>query len=332
MINKVSFDKMPRSFYWLLAVVFILLGVVGFLVLHSSSLSGRISNLEKQADKTTQQLALYERTLCSNDAPITQANSLSKYTIESAGLQRTYQVHTPSNYDQSVRYPVIISFDGIEGSGNRMEAYSSLDTLPVITVYPDSLSGKRGFTSWQGAPYSAEGDRDVQFVSDILSALPSQYCTDTTRIFAVGMSNGGAFAMIAGCALGNQIKAVASVSGAYYSTCKQELRTPSLLVIHSTDDRQAPFNGVVARNLPQIPRYVDDQAAQRHCKTDAQKTLIESAIFYNWKKCDDNSLLRFVVLDNQAHGWLQVPQTSLQRTEGTAGYIWNFFEEAVYSN
>ncbi len=332
MVNKSLPNKAPRFFYGLLAAVAILLGIISLLLLHSSSLAVRINTLEKQVDQTNRQLASFERTLCSDTRSVVHADTITKYTMESAGFQRTYQVHTPKDYDRSVRYPVIISFDGIEGSGDRMEAYSHLDTLPAITVYPDSLPGKRGFTSWQGAPYSTEGDRDIQFVGDILSLLPSHYCIDSTRTFAVGMSNGGSFATIAGCALGSQIKAVASVSGAYYSTCKQEQRTPSLLVIHSTDDHQAPFNGVVARKLPQVPKYVDTQAIERHCKTDASKTLTESAVSYNWKQCDDNSLLRFVVLNGQAHGWLQVPQTTFQQTDSTAGYIWNFFEEAVYTN
>ena len=211
-----------------------------------------------------------------------------------------------------------------------MEGYSGLDELPAVVVYPDSLPGKLTFTAWEGAPYSVDGDRDVQFVSDILKTIPSQYCVDSTRIFAVGMSNGGAFATTVGCKLGDQIKAVASVSGAYYQSCRSEERTPSLLVVHSQDDRQAPFKGVVARRLPPVPQYVEQQAIERHCKTDVQDVYTGKATYYKWVDCDDNSSVQFVVLRKQAHGWLTLPQVSVQQTQGTAGYIWKFFEQAIY--
>ena len=213
-----------------------------------------------------------------------------------------------------------------------MESYSGLDELPAVVVYPDALPGKSGFTAWQGAPYSVDGDRDVQFVSDILKSIPSRYCVDSTRVYAVGMSNGGAFANTVSCKLGDQIKAVASVSGAYYSACKPEERTPSLLVVHSTDDRQAPFKGVTVRRLPPVPQYVEKQVVDRHCKTVAEQTKAGSTIYYKWSKCDDNSSMQFIVVNRQPHGWLALPQVSHQRTTGTAGYVWNFFEESSYQD
>jgi polyhydroxybutyrate depolymerase len=206
-----------------------------------------------------------------------------------------------------------------------------LDALPALVVYPDSLPGKLGFTAWQGAPYSLAGDQDVHFVSDLLSTIPSRYCVDETRVYAVGMSNGGAFATIVGCELGNQIKAVASISGAYYTSCAQEQRTPSLLVVHSTEDQQAPFRGVVKRQLPQVPQYVDQQVAARHCQTTIPSKEESLATYYSWQDCDDTSSLNFVVLHNQPHGWLALPQVSTQRAQGSVGYIWKFFEEATYN-
>jgi len=314
----------------MLAICILLALIVVGLILQLQLLSSRISTLENQTSNQTAELTSYKRTLCSNKDAVTPVSQLTKYNLDSAGYVRSYQVHTPNNYDPSVRYPVILSFDGIEGSGGRMERYSGLDTLPAVVVYPDSLPGKKTFTAWEGAPYSVDGERDVQFVHELLQTLPSQYCVDSTRIFAVGMSNGGLFATIVGCELGDQIRAVASVSGAFYTTCKQEQRTPSLLVIHSTDDRQTPFAGVQARHLPQITAWVDQQAVERNCKTKIAPTTIQSSSFYSWADCSDSSTLRLVVLQNQPHGWLKVPQASSQRPQGTAGYIWKFFDESTY--
>lgn len=300
------------------------------MIVKIQSLSSYVAVLEKQTSTQTAQLSTFERTLCSDKAAASPVTQLSKFNVQSAGYARSYQVHTPNNYDSSVRYPVIMSFDGIEGSGNRIEAYSGLDALPAIMVYLDALPGKSGFTSWDGAPYSVDGNRDVQFVRSLLEVLPSQYCIDTTRVFAVGMSNGGSFATIVGCELGDQVRAVASVSGAYYTTCKEEERTPSLLVMHSVDDRQAPFAGSTARRLPAISAWVEAQAAKRNCKTKIPTEFIWTTTYYNWHNCSDGSTLRLVALPNQAHGWLKIPEASSQRVQGTAGYIWEFFNESSY--
>lgn len=329
-MKNLSLNNLHRKLYVTLATTLLLVVAVVLLIVKIQSLYSYVAVLEKQATTQTAQLSTYERTLCSNTAAVSPIAQLSKFNLQSAGYGRSYQVHTPNNYDPSVRYPVIMSFDGIEGSGNRIEAYSGLDALPAIMVYPDSLPGKNGFTSWDGAPYSISGERDVQFVHDLLQALPVQYCVDTTRVFVVGMSNGGSFATIVGCELGSQVKAVATVSGAYYTTCKEEERTPSLLVMHSVDDRQVPFAGSVTRRLPAISAWVEDQAVERNCKTKIPTEVVRTTIYYNWHNCSDGSTLRLVALRNQAHGWLKIPEVSNQRVQGTAGYIWEFFNESSY--
>jgi len=146
------------------------------------------------------------------------------------------------------------------------------------------------------------------------------------------MSNGGTFATIVGCELGDQVRAIASVSGAYYTTCKEEERTPSLLVVHSVDDRQAPFAGSTARRLPAISAWVEAQAVEHNCKTKIPTKTVDLATYYNWHDCSDGSALRFVALRNQAHGWLRIPEVSSQRVQGTAGYIWEFFNESSYKD
>ena len=195
--------------YGLLLVIVLLVVTAIAAMAYIHTLSSHIAELEIQNTTIKTQLSSYQRSLCSNASnSIMQSNQLTKYYVISGGYARTYQVYTPNNYDPSVRYPVVISFDGIEGSGSRMEAYSGLDALPVILAYPDPLLGKQGFTSWGGAPYSVAGERDVQFVRTLLDAMPASYCTDTTRTCTVGMSNGGSLLL---WAVGLETKSVQSL-------------------------------------------------------------------------------------------------------------------------
>lgn len=296
--------------------------------IHVNTTASRMAALELQKATAAARIVAYDKSRCENNASIMEANTLTKYSIESGGYTRSYNVHTPAAYDPARRYPVVISFDGIEGSGLRMEGYSGLDTLPAIVVYPDALAGKQGFTAWQGAPYSVDGERDVQFVKDLVTKVTTDYCVDTDRTFAVGMSNGGSFAAIVGCEMGDRIRAIASVSGAYYTTCQQEQKSPSLLVLHSTGDQQVPFAGVPARNLPQIPEWVTRQAMERQCMVTEPATTDGAASYFNWRDCKEGAIVRFAEVQGQPHGWLRMP-SQINAPHSTADYIWKFFEDAV---
>ena len=280
------------------------------------------------------QVSEYQQAYCTNDFSITTANTTTKYQLSSDGYARTYRVHTPKNYDPSVRYPVVINFDGIGGSGSRMESYSGVDSLPVIAVYPDSIRGREGYTAWQGAPYSLKGNYDVQFVRDILDAIPSNYCTDSTNVFAIGMSNGGGFATILGCQMPDAFRAIASLSVAYYTSCAKKANAPSLLVMHSSSDQQVPFTGSSKRGLPAVTKWTKKEAAERQCQASSQNSLknndkgLQSSTYtvYDWQGCQNNTLLRLVVVKNQDHGWLQLPRGSETKLSGTTNYIWTFFQ------
>jgi polyhydroxybutyrate depolymerase len=307
----------------------VLIVVITLLLVRVNALNRQITDLTVQVATSTERLDSLQRAYCTTTFDAIQANQVAIHHVTSAGYERSYRVHTPKNYDPSVRYPVVVSFDGMEGSGMRIEGYSGLDTLPVIAVYPDALVGKRGFTAWQGAPYALDGTRDIQFVKDLLDTLPSQYCVDSTSVVAVGMSNGGGFATLVGCSLSDKIRAVVSISGAYYTDCQQEGRTPSLMVVHSTADQQVPFLGSKLRKLPEVPSWVGQEAIDRNCKHMVEDTVIDGMVQRSWFDCKDDSLLRFVVLNQQDHGWLQIFNVDGTKKPDTTQAIWTFFQDVL---
>lgn len=306
-----SSPRLKRSLFWYVtvltcaALVALVTAVVVFT--NNQSLSSQLEKSRKDTAALQQQLATYQRTFCSAKQVKGKVTELTHFSVDIAGRARSYDVHIPKNYDQGVRYPVILSFDGINGTGERMRGYSHLDTIDAIVIYPNSLPGKKGYTAWQGAPYSLDGDYDIQFVKNILETLETSYCVDTDYIFAVGMSNGGGFATLVGCAFGDQIRGVVSISGAYYTDCKQVGRAPSFFIAHSIDDKQVPFDGSTVRKLPPVKKWVEDQAVHRACKDPQPVRTTEGAEYYDWRGCINDSTIELVVVKNQPHGWLQLP-------------------------
>ena len=289
------------------------------------------ANIEKNDAATAQvrreTLAL-QQSHCTGKQRV-QQGATTTYTLSSGGYERTYHVHVPNAYKPSQKYPVIVNYDGIDGGGMKMESYSSVDELPVIAVYPDSLMGTTGFTAWQGAPYSLEGDYDVQFTKDMLEAVNQNYCTDPSKVFAIGMSNGGGFVVIADCKLPGVFQAIASSSGAYYTACDDTTtKRASLLALHSAIDPQVPYVGSATKGVPAVNEWAQQQAMQRVCKTSTH-TSVYGSQHLEWKDCRDGGRVLLVVLQDQPHGWLSVPSAPGLGSPNTAEYIWSFFKSTI---
>lgn len=309
----------------LIAYALFLAAIVG-LIANTQILSSRLDSSRQASEQLSSDLESLKKSRCQRFYDIITPDTTTVHEINSGGGNRVYRVHTPPDYDARLRYPVVLSFDGISGGGANMAAYSGLEDAPAITVYPDSLVGPQNFTAWQGAPYSPVGIDDVQFVRDILDTLPDQYCVDGSKTFAVGMSNGGSFAVIAGCELGARIKAVASVSGAYFTDCAGRGKLPSLLALHSRDDRQVPFDGSKKRRLPDVQSWIGRQIKLRGCKWSSSRAILNGAISRTWSDCENETTVELLIIKDQQHGWLQLPISGADQPPGTAGYIWRFFE------
>lgn len=73
-------------------------------------------------------------------------------------------------------------------------------------------------TDWQGADYAEPGVSDIDFTSDLITAVEKEFCVNSTRVYATGKSNGGGFVGLMTCDSGltSKIRAFAPVAGAFY--------------------------------------------------------------------------------------------------------------------
>ena len=59
------------------------------------------------------------------------------------GLKRTYHLHIPSSYRESIAAPLVVALHGGGGNGNKMAQLSGLSLLSdengFIVVYPDAV-------------------------------------------------------------------------------------------------------------------------------------------------------------------------------------------------
>lgn len=106
--------------------------------------------------------------------------------------------------------------------------------------------GKNGYTGLFGTAFE-KGVDDVQYFRDLLDFLATQVHVDLERVYATGISNGGAMAHRLGVELSDRIAAIAAVSGGnQFSTSSDERpgRPVPVLQIHGRSPMEWwPFDG-----------------------------------------------------------------------------------------
>lgn len=186
--------------------------------------------------------------------------------LKSGGMDRTYGIHIPLWYDKHHAYPTILGFHGSSSIGFFFQADTRLNeprfTRDKIMVYPDGLGG-----AWAGANYSeASVAQDLQFVWDLLADVRHNYCIDSARIYATGMSMGGGFVDTIACndTVGGEFAAFAPAAGAFYTnndfnypSCKPARVPTPILEFHGGEDASVKYEGGKGEggSQPSIPRW-----------------------------------------------------------------------------
>ena len=100
------------------------------------------------------------------------------------GMNNVWYEYVPESYDPSKKYPLIVQLHGGGMDGMRWTKMTAWHLLAeekgLIVIYPNSP----GYQTW------ALGERDVQFLYDLIQTVCNQYSIDRSRIYMQGMSNG----------------------------------------------------------------------------------------------------------------------------------------------
>jgi polyhydroxybutyrate depolymerase len=139
-------------------------------------------------------------------------------TVE--GVAREALVYAPAGAkDQPL--PLVFVFHGHGGtSRNAMRTFATYRHWPdAISAYmqglntPGRLTDPQGrFPGWQKTR-GDHNDRDLKFFDSLLARLKADYKVDDKRVFATGLSNGGAFTYLLWAERGDVLAAVAPASG-----------------------------------------------------------------------------------------------------------------------
>jgi polyhydroxybutyrate depolymerase len=177
---------------------------------------------------------------------------LHEATISFDGKTRSYEVQVPASYDNSAPIPLVFDLHGLASSATQQQFISGWSSVAeangFAVVRP---SGYGGFPSWNGGSTCcgqalSEGLDDVGLMLAIVEAIDASVCIDAKRIYASGLSNGGAMTHRLGCDAAEVFAAIAPVAYpiAYLpmSLC-QPSRPMPVMHSHGTNDTTVPYSG-----------------------------------------------------------------------------------------
>lgn len=289
-------ERSKQSIVWII-LCGLLVACLGGLWTHAQSLASQNTELRNQLAAVPMQTKVEDTTCRVGDT--WQPDTVTTRSVNG----RQYLIHTPTDFKRDQYYPMLLSYPGKGADAEQARQVYGFDPLPAITVYPYPTVGTDGYTAWQGAPYSSPAD-DVAFTDAIIEQVQADMCIDRTRIYAVGLSNGGGFVSLLSCKLSDRFAAYAIIAGAMYEpagNCVPPKATP-LINTHGDIDPSVPYEGSIVRRLPSVETWTAKRAEQNGCKKHVTASTGFNLAVTTYSECRDDATVEGVRVIGGGHG------------------------------
>jgi hypothetical protein len=223
--------------------------------------------------------------------------------VQSGGAQRTYVLRTPTDYDNTRPYRLMLGFHGATGRATDVApsffGLWDLSEGSTIFVAPDAVGG-----IWNASA-------DTTMVTDLLTQLKNDLCIDTSRIGIEGFSQGGAMVWTLACALPGTFNVAVVHSGGGLPMPNTCMPIPFFSALGTDGSGQgmssdffAMINGCTVEDLPTAP-------TGGHACT-------------NYEGCSDGHPTRWCDYDA---GHTPAPTDMGQSRSWVPQEVWNFVEQ-----
>jgi polyhydroxybutyrate depolymerase len=320
----------------MLALAVALISIVAFVSTGCSSSSSRTTSLPATTVVTTSPATSAPATsttvlpvACAR--PHTPGQFSESFTFQ--GVSRTFQLYVPPTYTGTKPVPVVFDFHGFGSNAEQQMMYGNFkpeaDENGFLIVAPDGqVPANRHFN------LSGEGglQNDVQMVGALLDHVEALLCIDARRVYATGMSDGGAMTSFLACKMSDRFAAFGAV--AVIISCGGS-RPVSIVAFSGTADPVVPFNGgrvncCGGARLNAAPDEMARWAAHDHCDTTFHDVRVTSEVRRRtWSGCDRGSAVVFYIIDGGGHTWPgSIAIARLGKTTDqihASATIWRFF-------
>ncbi|MDX3192956.1 RICIN domain-containing protein [Streptomyces sp. MN03-5084-2B] len=190
-----------------------------------------------------------------------------KRTIQSNGKSRSFILKIPDTYDNSSPHRLAFGFHWLGGTAEQVSGGGS-DGYAWAYYGMQSQSGNSTiFVAPQGLNngWGNSGGEDVTFTDDMVRLIENDLCVDTTQLFSVGFSYGGAMSYALACARANVFRAVVAIAApGAISGCSGGTQPIAYMGIHGVSDNIGAGRGLrdtFVRNNGCTPQNAPEPAA-----------------------------------------------------------------------
>src|SRR5688572_5053708 len=117
-----------------------------------------------------------------------QGQTLDKSLMHD-GISRDYTIYVPSSYTPQNSAPLVVNMHGATSNRGFQMAATGMNAVAeregFVVVYPDAVNG-----DWFGP------QDNVGFIDRLLDEVSSQYSVNASKVYAAGLSQGGAMSYV----------------------------------------------------------------------------------------------------------------------------------------
>lgn len=274
------------------------------------------------------------------------AQATTNDSIMHDGGYRTYKLYVPASYDGSIAVPMVLNLHGLGSNNNEQIVYGEFrpiaDTANFIMVLPQGTVGTlpdgSSATHWNAN--FGTGVNDIDFISNLIDSIATEYNIDEDRVYSTGMSNGGFMSLTLAGQLSDKIAAVASVSGSMVLTqtgLNTVTRPMPVMQIHGTADGVVDYNGAAFQYVS-INDLVNYWVSYNNCDATAIVTPVTNvsttdgctATRYDYLNGDNGAEVVHYKITGGGHTWpgaIDLPGKVTNQDFNASVEIWKFFSK-----
>jgi polyhydroxybutyrate depolymerase len=155
-------------------------------------------------------------------------------------VEREFLVHLPPEPTEDMA--LVVDFHGAGSSMDEQAVYSGFDPLAdaegFVVATPNGVDA--AIRQWR---FLGTVD-DIDFAEAVVADLVANACVDADRVFATGISSGGAMSASLACQASDTFRGFGPVAANFYvePICGDAEPRP-MVVFHGTDDQVVPYAG-----------------------------------------------------------------------------------------
>lgn len=273
----------------------------------------------------------------------------SNHSINITGQSRSYALFVPKSLPTNQDTPLVVMLHGALGTSAQAEEAYNWDAKAseekFIVAYPEGLNRSWVVSEGCCGPSVKKDISDVEFIERMVDDIKNTYSIDERRIYATGISNGGALAYRLACDT-TMFASVGVVAANLLGDCPSPSPI-SIMHIHGLADQTFPYAGGGGKRNndgqgerpadtrgPSIPSLMNMWREINNCELPIIKS--DGLVTKNSSQCDNTKAVELVTIEGAGHQWpgslpntkasklfkLDPPSTLINATN----ILWDFFK------